>query len=387
MHSLDVSLCTMTDLSSIPFHWVDSDEALEKLVDSWVSLPYIILDTEFERTNTFFAKAGLIQIAADRKVYLIDPLAVSSLLPLARVLSAPSVEIVLHSMSEDVDLLSHVCQCRITSVFDSQVAAGFLGEGLSMGYQRLVESVLGVALDKGETRSDWLRRPLSDKQLHYAAADVFYLEDIYLKLRQRLIDAEWFEAVMQDCEAQVAAIGAAYADPEHAYLKLRGAWDLPLERQRVLQQLVLWRDDKAIRNDLPKSWVFSDAQLIEVARTRPESLSLLHTLPKIKPKSVRLYGEELLTLVSAADVTVPEDFVAVDRPIKGRELDFFKQIKKVVAKAGADAGIEPQLIAGRKQMESWVIHFLRANRKDLPTSLSEWRKQLIGKPLLALLPN
>lgn len=384
------------ELDSIPYIWIDSDSRLEQCVTRWKKEPYLIVDTEFERSTTYFAKAGLVQVAAAGKTYLLDPFGFSSLRPLAAVLEDPNVEVVLHSMSEDIDLLSHLCDCSITSVFDTQIAAAFLGLGLSVGYQRLVEMVLDISLDKGETRSDWLRRPLSKKQLHYAAADVFYLEDIYKQLREKLETSEWLAAVLEDCKRQVSAIENSASDPSLAYLKLRGAWDLPVDRQAVLSRLTEWRDTKAIAENIPKSWVFSDAQLIEVARNLPESHGPLYKLPKAKPKSVRRFGDELLSQLEGIKVwlggengqlntaEISKDFKLVERPIKGKELEFYKKIKKMVAIQASEAGIDPQLIAGRKLMEAWVIRLYRDRDCSLPETVLGWREPLIGEQLLAL---
>jgi ribonuclease D len=368
---------TSADTDSIPFIWIDSDSRLEQCIQRWINEPYLIVDTEFERSNTYHAKAGLIQVAAAGKTYLIDPLAMTSLEPLAQVLSNPDVTIVLHSMSEDIDLLSHLCNCSISSVFDTQIAAAFLGMGISVGYQRLVEIVLGVELDKGETRSDWLARPLSKKQLHYAAADVHYLEDIYKQLRSQLQESPWLEAVDEECARQVASIQSVGEQPELVYLKMRGAWDLSLERQYVLQQLTIWRDSEAIEHNIPKSWVFSDAQLIEAARTSPTTQGELFKLPKIKPKSVKRFGSDLLRLLDESDKCVPSDFREIERPIKGKELEFYKKIKKLVESSSKKAGLDSQLIAGRKQMEAWVIHFWRERHTTMPQLLDGWRGPLL----------
>jgi ribonuclease D len=378
---------TPLDTDSIPFIWIDSDSRLEQCIQRWIKEPYLIVDTEFERSNTYHAKAGLIQVAASGKTYLIDPLAVTSLEPLAQVLSSPDLTIVLHSMSEDIDLLSHLCNCSISSVFDTQIAAAFLGMGISVGYQRLVEMVLGVALDKGETRSDWLARPLSKKQLHYAAADVHYLEDIYKQLRAKLQESPWLEAVEEECARQVASIESVGEQPEFAYLKMRGAWDLSEERQYLLQQLVVWRDREAIERNIPKSWVFSDAQLIEAARTSPTTQGELFKLPKVKPKSVKRFGAELLRLLSESDKHVPPGFRVIERPIKGKELEFYKKIKKLVELSSKNAGLDSQLVAGRKQMEAWVIHFWRERQTTMPELLEGWRGPLLEEGLSDLIKS
>jgi ribonuclease D len=369
----------MKDLPQIDYVWIDTDAELERLVESWLSCAYLIIDTEFERTNTYFAKPGLIQIADADGIYLIDPLALKSLKPLGRVLADPSIEIVMHSMSEDVDLLSYVCDCSISSLFDTQVAAAFLGYGLSLGYQGLVEKILGVELDKSETRSNWLRRPLTQEQVTYAAADVFYLADIYPKLLEGCVQSGWLDAVREECAAQVDSILSPRLYPEAAYLKLRGGWDLSIADQFILKQLVIWRDALAVKEDVPKSWVFSDAQLIEVVRSKPTDVNYMRSIDKVKPKSLRLYGQTLVDLLgSLENGTPPASFQEIDRPVKGKELEFYRAIKKELSSAAAEAGIDPQLIAARKQMEAWVIHLFREKNDTLPVETVGWRKQLIA---------
>lgn len=367
----------MTNRIEFKPRWITTNEELSARVAEWAEQPYLILDTEFERTNTFFAKPGLIQVAYGDLIYLIDPIKVEDLTPLSIVLESENIEIVLHSMSEDIDLLSHYCQCDVTRVFDTQIAAAFLGYGLSLGYQRLVEAVLGEELDKSETRSDWLQRPLSDDQVYYAAEDVHFLQKVYLRLRESLLESPWLGAVMEEGAEQVKSIVQAYDHPDQAYLKLRGGWDLPLEKQRLVQQLVQWRDETAISRNVPKSWVFSDAVLIELARTLPKHAKQLFKFDRIKPKSVKLYGDEVVSLLESLDRTVPKGFEPISRPIKGKELEHYKQIKKRVAQVAKKNNLESQLIASRKVMESWVIRRMREDKFELPDDTAVWRKEIL----------
>ncbi len=375
----------MTEQSPIPFRWIQNDAELLIAIQDWQTKDFIVLDTEFERTNTFFAKAGLIQISDGEQIYLIDPLKINDLAVLKPLLENEQVIIVMHSMSEDVDLLTHVCDAKLNAIFDTQVAAAYLGYGLSLGYQRLVQAVLGLELDKSETRSDWLERPLSNEQLQYAAGDVFYLVRVYEKLKKELVLANYYDAVMQDAALQIDQLAEARLLPDSAYLKLRGAWDLPRAQQELLQDLVIWRDNLARQQDVPKGWVFADALLIEFSRYPPENLEQMKRAKKIKPKSIRLYGSELLEVIAQRSREPKQAFVLIDRPVKGRELESFKKLKKELAVVAQENDLDPQLLASRKMLESLVIHTQRNQKANLPTMFTAWRKTLFGQRLLAVL--
>lgn len=373
-------------MSSAEFTWLETVEQIEEAVARWCNGPCVAIDTEFVRENTYYAKAGLIQLADHKGVYLIDPLAIGDLNALAPLLESDQCIKIMHSMSEDIELLYQACGAAPKPIFDTQVAAAFLGYGPSLGYQALVEKVLGIELDKGETRSDWCKRPLRESQLAYAAKDAEYLITLYDALVPKLVARQLDGAVLDECGFTVSQSVAGWEDDELAYLKLRGAWDLPDAKQRLLQSLVAWRDRTAKEQNIPKPWVFSDAQLIEAARYQPSSAHELKRLDRIKPKSIRLYGQALLELI---EDFVPDDepFVHIDRPIKGKELDVYKKLKKVVQKASEETEIVAQLLGSRKMLENIVIHRLRKQQDGLPDEYLGWRYPYVGDALIKALES
>ena len=166
--------------------WINDTATLVHYCQQWLQLPLIALDTEFMRTETFYPIPGLIQIADDQGCYLIDPLQVEDMSPLAEVLRAPDVLKVLHAGNEDMELFRHSYGVLPQPLYDTQVGAAFAGWGFSMGLQRLVAYALEVELGKGETTSDWLQRPLTAEQEHYAALDVAYLPVLALMQHEQL---------------------------------------------------------------------------------------------------------------------------------------------------------------------------------------------------------
>ena len=154
---------------------IDDSATLANYCQQWLKQPLIALDTEFMRTETFYPIPGLIQVADEHQCYLIDPLQVDDMSPLVELLRAPEVLKVLHAGNEDIELFRHSYGVIPAPLFDTQIGAAFVGWGFSMGLQRLVAHALDVELGKGETTSDWLQRPLTPEQEHYAALDVAYL--------------------------------------------------------------------------------------------------------------------------------------------------------------------------------------------------------------------
>ncbi len=158
----------MTSIEATP-PIIDQDAALAEHCSRWLKLPFVAIDTEFVRTETFFPIAGLIQIGDGEQAFLIDPLKIQDWTPLVALLESPEVVKVLHACGEDLEVFQHLCSARVAPLFDTQLAAAYLGMDFSMGYSRLVSKLLGIELDKNETRSDWLQRPLTAQQLQYAA--------------------------------------------------------------------------------------------------------------------------------------------------------------------------------------------------------------------------
>ena len=221
--------------------WVASNAALAEAVGGCRGV--VGLDTEFQRVHTFFPIAGLYQLASAAGLCLIDPLAIDDWSPLKRLLEDGECVKVMHSCSEDLALIAHHLGVRPRNLFDTQLAYAFLSEHFSLSYGALVEALLGHRLAKHQTRSDWLRRPLSAAQRRYAQEDVAFLPDLHRSLRQRLQAygrLAWFREEMGRW-AQLAA-----NDPDDYFAGLKGAWRLAPAELGALRDLCTWRERKAM---------------------------------------------------------------------------------------------------------------------------------------------
>lgn len=359
---------------------ITNSAELPALVVQWQKASVLAIDTEFVRTHTFFAEPGLIQIADGEGVYLIDPVAIKDLSPLVPVLENTNIIKIMHSMSEDVGLLFHSVGAQINRVFDTQIAAAFLGIGVSPGYQNLVLDVLNIQLDKGETRSDWLQRPLTQNQLHYAALDVIYLLKLFHELQPKLKEVGFLDALFEETAFLIEQTFTAWYQPETAYLKLRGAWELPALSQKLLQALVIWRDETALQENIPKPWVFNDALLIEIAHIKPSNVIALKRVKGLQHKSYRQFSERLVAVVNSFDIDAVESgFQLVDGPVKGDELAMYRKLKSVIESVSKKMDIPAQLLGSRKMLESLVIHCIRNKNTGFTLEYNGWRKALLGE--------
>jgi ribonuclease D len=268
---------------------------------------WLALDTEFIREQTYYPQLCLIQVASTDQIACIDPLALPSLDPLLEVLYDPTVTKVLHAAYQDLEIFYYLCGAVPMPIFDTQLAASVLGYGNQVGYANLVQQMLGVELEKTHTRADWRRRPLPSAWLTYAADDVRYLQEIYLRQQAMVTGRGGMEALAEDF--------AALADPVRYQPQPQEAWRRIREHQRlrgvqraVLRALAAWREEQAIRNDRPRRWILHDGPLLELARRMPDDwdgLAQIHGLP---PATLRRHGPALLERIAAARAEPPEQW-------------------------------------------------------------------------------
>ncbi len=341
------------------------------------------LDTEFVRERTFFQKLGLVQVAVEDAAWLIDPLAVRDLEPLVELLLAPAVVKVVHSASEDIEVLHHTLGAQPRPLFDTQVAAALAGGGPAPGYARLVAAELAVELHKGETRTDWLRRPLSEGQLAYAAEDVVHLLPLYRILRRRLEEHGRLAWALADSTA--LADPARFAEiPERAYLRLRAAGRLGRRQLGALRALAAWRETEARRRDVPRRFVVRDELLLALATRQPQSRRELERLPSYDPRhGSRDAGTWLEILQRAAALPEHDLPPEIWRPAGDPRLEALgERLRERVRAKAAELGIPPEALAARRAVDAVLRSVAEGGPPELPAELSGWRREVIGEELL-----
>src|ERR1700734_2291984 len=264
--SCNIPLKLYTRINGMPDAiWIDKDNELPPLAQTLESQAWIGVDTEFLRERTFFPKLCLLQIAAGGKIWCIDTLRIGSLDPLMPVLTSSSARKVIHAARQDLEAVYLTTRRVMTPVCNPQPAPACLGWKPQAGYAELVKTLLDVSIPKGQTRTDWSKRPLSREQLEYAADDVLYLGDISAHLESRLSDLKREHWVAEDCLA-LEDQRLYEPDPAQAWARLRGLAQLPPAARARAKAIAVWREKLARTRDLPRAWILADPAIFSIAQ-------------------------------------------------------------------------------------------------------------------------
>lgn len=371
--------------SHVKYHYVDNEAALVGMVAACRAHAVVTVDTEFARSHTYYPEVGLVQVYDGENCYLIDPLAVGTLEPLAPLLEDTSVLKVFHACSEDMEVFQYATSALPSPVFDTQIAAAAVGVGFSMSYQNLVSHYLGIDVTKEQTRSDWLQRPLTQAQLDYAALDVIYLLMVFNKQHAELAALSRRHWVDEECSMLASDI-AITLDPDKCYLRVKSAARMSPAELNVLRLLCAWRERKARARNVPRNRVIEEKALVALARSGAGDTDELQAAG-LSPRQIRKYGDDMLELLKIAQV-VPE--TEYPEPIDdGTAInirnDQIKRLKQVVDRQAEILGIAPEMLARRRHLEQLLRTGVTGGEYELPGPLSGWRKSAIGRHLLAAL--
>lgn len=373
----------MTSTEAAP-HIINDNSELAELCRQWLALPFIAIDTEFVRTETYFPIAGLIQVGDGKRAYLIDPLQITDWSALVEVLEAPGVVKVLHACSEDLEVFQHLCAALPAPLFDTQIAAAYLGMDFSMSYSRLVSSLLGIDLPKEQTRSDWLQRPLSPQQLQYAVDDTLHLAQIYKLMASRLEVAGLADWLLEDT-AELVANARLLPDPDQAYKRIKQAWRLKPAELAILQKLCDWRERASRQRDVARNRLLREAALCSLAQRQPDSLAQLSRIEDMHPRTVRQDGETILELIRQGrqlpEAQWPE---SLPEPLPADANRLLKALRKVGQRHAERLGMASELMLRKKVLEAMVRTGYPCGPYRLPDELSGWRRELMGEEMLAL---
>ena len=380
------SSVTKDQAHSGEFVLIEDNAALASACERWRRAPVVVLDTEFERTATFYPRPALLQLADTTGVWLIDPLAIDDYQPLAELLTDPGVTKVLHSAGEDLSLFIMLTGVFPVGLFDTQIAAALVGHGFSLGYRRLVEHVCSVQLDKQETRSNWLRRPLTRSQLRYAVNDVLYLPAIHARLAQELAQLGREQWLDEECDALIAK-QREQDDTSQAYLRIGQAWRLDQMQLARLRALCSWREHEARRRDVPRAFLLKDESLLALARTPPATAEHFHQMPGLGRAVRSNDGDTLVRLVNKVAGLATEQLPAlVSAPVDTREFaPVLKQLKHTVRSTAERLDVAPELLGHRRALERQLLHTRVNELPGLTDFFSGWRKNVVGDSLLQVL--
>jgi len=349
--------------------WIDRDDQLPALAQTLEKQVSIGVDTEFLRERTFFPKLCLLQLAAADQVWCVDTLRIGSLEPLLPALTAPSARKVIHAARQDLEAVYLGTKRVITPVFDTQIAAGCVGLKPQVGYAELVKTLLDVTVPKGQTRTDWSKRPLTHEQLAYAADDVLYLDEVANRLSLRLRELGREHWVLEDC---LALEDKRLYEPDlaQAWSRLRGLAQLEPKARARAKTIAVWREAQARARDLPRAWILPDAAIFSIAQgsAAPLNDSLAASLENALEQAAN----------DVEDQEPSQD--ARPNPAQKAVID---RLGKIVESRAAELQVSPEILAPRGELKALVLS-TRARRDS--HALTGWRREEIGTRLLEAMP-
>ena len=359
---------------------VTTVDGLSRAVEDGRSGGVIGLDTEFVWERTYYPRLGLIQLStAAERCYLIDTVALTELDPLGALLDDPEIVKVLHDAPQDLTILKRATGGTPVNVFDTRVAAGFCGNRASLSLQELLKEMLGVVLEKSETRTDWVKRPLSQRQVDYAIDDVRYLID----LRERILEraAQLGRDAWLTEELSVLDRAELYEErhPDDQYLRVKGMGRVSSRDLGALQAITAWREQEARKIDIPRRHVIQDEALVRLARLRPRRRDALSSIRGLPPGFLDRHGDRVIDALKEGDHASISKGPRSKPPSPEEEVRTEFALAYVRGKALRE-GIDPALVGSRNEVREVV-------QNDGPTSglLSGWRRSFVGDELLCVL--
>ncbi len=374
---------------NVTFQWVDSAAQLAQLCLHWSVKPWLALDTEFARERTYYPIPALLQISDGEQHVIIDCVTLNNRtknqpdpwLPLTKLFQS-QIKWVMHSCSEDIEVLQRLSGATPRILFDTQVACHFIGLGQSISYQKLIEHFAHITLDKGATRTDWLKRPLEPYQLRYAANDVSYLAQIWPQIQTQLMHNNLQQFFQQDMEI----LRHWYpVDMETVYQRVKGNVQLNSQEEvNRLQQLARWREQQAQSEDRPRRFILADETLIKIARENPTQITQFST--KILPgeRQLKRYAKAIINCLQQP-LQKEIDFSNLNRgsqQAKARAV--LKHWKKITAEIAQNHQLPESVLCSNRFLNG-VYLFLTTQNHSAPIYWNHWRKQLLEAPFRQIL--
>lgn len=360
-------------------HYIASDEALQSAAAQWRQSPVLGIDTEFIRMDTFHPIPALIQVSDGHTSWLVDVLHVRQLSPLSEILVQPAIVKIVHAAGEDLEVFDQLLGHLPQPLFDTQIAASLCGHGASIGYARLVQALLGIELAKDQCRSDWLARPLTAEQQHYASLDVLHLPALYQQLQQGLAQRGRLPWATED-NARLLSRYHEQRSSAYNIERINHAWRLdPAGRQR-LWHLLLGRDALARAHNKPRNHIAKDFALLELARKPPRHLTDLAAIEGIRPSAVRQFGQHLIQLAQdvPADILCPP----VPEPLGRAENERVKRLRSLADAIATREDIPVEILVRKQDLEQLVRQHQASQPLQWADRFEGWRHGIIRQPLL-----
>lgn len=385
LHCRPLNPHQLQKLDSLDVFWVNDDNSLDNLLDEIEKVDLIALDTEFIKKDSFFPRLALIQVNTGNAIYLVDAPKLDLYDFWHVIADVPTL--VLHACSEDLGLFYLLSDLpALENVFDTQVGLGFLLGELSYGYQKSLQDTLNIQIDKGESQSDWLKRPLSFEQEQYACNDVRYLIALYDEVCLQLREQNLLEFAKQDSLHLAKSLYLEHIlSDDQIYLSVA---DYRYSRQQLamLQALCEWREQLARSINRPRTYILRPQALQEIIEQSPLTLRQLG-FTSTKPDIIRMYGNEMLKIIQTVKKTDEKHYPpSLPMPYRNLSEEMQTQLQIVIDEHAEKLGV-PQNVLIRKKWFADLHAYIINNQAVMPVYLLSWRKDWIFNTLIPAFDN
>lgn len=377
-----VGLLKVARLSRVTLHidlsysWIDNDSDLKDCITFVSHHQEYFLDTEFHREKTYFPQLALVQISVGERIFLIDPLAVS--VEHFHSFFQGAATCVMHAAQQDMDVLTQSVGCAPSRIFDTQLAAGFLGY-TQPSLSSLAQSLLKITIPKGDRLSDWLRRPLSEDQLQYAASDVVYLPEISRLITEQLSSLGRLQWAKDACE-ELRLKPTGPVSTENAWLRVKDVRTLKGRARWIAQSVAEWREQRAMSLDIPPRHVLSDIAILGIAQKAPRTAEDMGKSRGVDQRHLNgAHGKALLEAVrigiaeaQQGDLPFPAtDNDDVDKSMKAAVTLVSAWISELARQTSLDSG----LLATRRDIVDLLLELPQARLAQ------GWRADIVGRDI------
>nr|WP_275691795.1 HRDC domain-containing protein [Psychrobacter glaciei] len=366
--------------------WVREQDGLAEVIDALAICGRVALDTEFIKRDTYYPRLALVQLNTGDHIYLLD----APQLQLGDFWQALSeVDVAIwHACGEDLGIFYLLSGCPpLTNIFDTQIALSYLTGQLQMGYQQALDDQLDMHIDKEQSQSDWLQRPLSDEQEQYAIDDVRFLPALYLSLEYELKKQGLFEYVWADCQLYASDLyDAQHVEDEAMYLTMAD-YRYNSQQMAILKGVATWREELARSTNQPRTFVIKKQAVREIITEKPSNMRELAHKTAMHRSMLRLYGEELLKVIKEAKNLHPAEYPdCLLPPYRSKNKVLSKAVQQAIDEQSEAIGVPANVLMRKKWLgQLYEVIAFDKNLSELPEGLKGWRNEWVTQTLIPVI--
>lgn len=366
--------------------WVRKQDDLAEVIEALATCGRVALDTEFIKRDTYYPRLALVQLNTGNHVYLLD----APQLQLAELWQAlAKVDVAIwHACGEDLGIFYLLSDCPpLTNIFDTQIALSYLTGQLQMGYQQALDEQLDMHIDKEQSQSDWLQRPLSGEQEQYAIDDVRFLPALYLSLEYELKKQGLFEYVWADCQLYASDLyDAQHVADDEMYLTMAD-YRYTSEQMAILQAVATWREELARATNQPRTFVIKKQAVREIITEKPSSMRELAHKTTMHRSMLRLYGEELLKVIKEAKNLHPAEHPdCLLPPYRSKNKVLSKAVQQAIDAQAERIGVPANVLMRKKWLaQLYEVIAFDKDLSELPEGLKGWRNEWVMQTLIPVI--